>query len=204
MSLLVPEIVKSVVWHLGARPSARRTKGGLSYEGAELSVSEHPDAWVQIAQLGGAARWQGRKRQGRFLDALRAQAQVLSWAHDAGVIQPRTAWRVTYFDQETEEERSMLFDSADEAELNAKEFEGTARKVRSWAFGSVGERYVIKQMKVAEVPHDLAADLAPIFFARHLKLDGVWWNETLDPERLSAPRGCILSEQIASWAWTKV
>jgi hypothetical protein len=33
----------------------------------------------------------------------------------------------------------------------------------------------------------------------HPDLDGVWWNERLDPDALSAPRGVLLPHALGRW-----
>ncbi|MFZ3481778.1 hypothetical protein [Sphingomonas sp. 3-13AW] len=45
--------------------------------------------------------------------------------------------------------------------------------------------------------------LLPIYADEVLRLDGVWWNERLDPSWYSAPRGVIPSHSVGTWKITR-
>lgn len=55
----LPTVKKRVVFHVGTQTFAQKgtKKPGSSLEGEGLSVSEHPRAWMRVAQLGGHATW---------------------------------------------------------------------------------------------------------------------------------------------------
>ena len=43
--------------------------------------------------------------------------------------------------------------------------------------------------------------LLPLWCEARTGLDGVWWDDDLDPMRLSAPRGCIPADRVSEWAF---
>jgi hypothetical protein len=51
------------------------------------------------------------------------------------------------------------------------------------------------------IPTDFQFDLVLNLYAEAElpDVDGVWWNERLDPDRHQAPRGVILPSRIARW-----
>lgn len=51
-----------------------------------------------------------------------------------------------------------------------------------------------------EILDDVALDLIASVYAEDvLRIDGVWWNDTYDPQLLSAPRGVIVPSMVHTW-----
>lgn len=79
------------VWHVGSLDPADRQFRPGDLEGRALSVSEHPDAWRQIARLSGDLH-EGVKQSGdaAFLDALSLAdwdyLTVSQWGEAAGLV----------------------------------------------------------------------------------------------------------------------
>ena len=56
----------------------------------------------------------------------------------------------------------------------------------------------------AERTNSFAATAALLEIANDAGLDGVWWNETLDPYGLSAPRGAIHRAKLNRWTVSQI
>ncbi len=162
-------------------------------------MSLHPEEWTSIARLGGRT-YRLRKSGARFLDVPGGSGRdpaTLAWAEREGFLAPRQFWRVTEWDPEREEDVYSDFESEAEARRESEVrsvYEDIADPVpvSGHVFAPRGEEYWHEAFARSEpVRHELAEDFAPIFHARALGLDGVWWNDDYDPPLLSAPRGAI-------------
>jgi len=196
-----PVVGLDVVYHVGDLDPG--SKGSESLEGAGLSVSLHPEEWSLIAKLPGDV-WTLTNPTGSFLDALslnEAQKdEVLQWGFREGYLEPASAWRYSYYDDERGEEvyMSFLSEAEAQAELQDRE-EGRVEEVRDSFVGT--ERLSSEGMNShVEREEDIAFDvLLTLYVEQATDLDGVWWDETLDVGNLSAPRGVIVPSRIGRW-----
>jgi hypothetical protein len=168
-------------------------------------VSLHPEEWRHIARLSGAT-YKLTNPDARFFDAIKGKRKALQWAQNEGYVVTRPMFRVTWTDPETEERTYSDFDDSEEAseEADSLREEGyfgrvTNRKVSGWALGPQGVDYWKSCMAdPIERGHLLAEALSPVWYAEAHGYDGVWWDELLDPYRLSAPRGGIFD--VRDWS----
>lgn len=116
----VPVLNLPVVYHVGTLdPGRRGQQWAGSYEGAGLSVSLCPEAWEQIARLGGSPWHACVRHDALYLDlmamddALLAEIQV--WARDAGLIEQRAMWKSWYWDEERENWSYLLSETREDA-----------------------------------------------------------------------------------------
>lgn len=192
------------VFHVGSLDLADRSKS--SYEGDGLSVSVHPEDWSAIARIGGAT-WVLRKpEQAQFCfasyhnlnetdrDLLRAWALVRGW------VEQRTVYRVSWEDEDYLDTVYTEFDTEaqarDEAESRHDE-DGTDTHLSP----------VLVWRPTATFPEGrLSRDCDPtdVLLAVYVRetrpdLDGVWWDDDYEPDRLSAPRG-VLVHDLARYA----
>ena len=166
---------ETTVYHVGGKPvPGGRTSRAFSQEGGELSVSEHPDEWADIARLGDEV-WQLRKAGARFL---RVPGHKLPRA---------TAWAVRHGYVEL---------------ATVDRFGSLGEEAAGYRFGSLGEAYWRANFD-DPVDHGWAEAFAPIFYARAHGYDGVWYDERYDPSDLSCPRGLILQEKLPEWTVRK-
>ena len=191
------------VWHVGTVNAA--DKGSTSQEGSGLSVSLHPTDWRVIARLNGSVHELTRK-EGSFLDFHKmtkaAREELLDWARRAGWIALERRWKVTWLDPEDEGARWCLFDTQARAEAEA-EFLNEDEGAKATA-----ERELVPVL-TAEADSRvgfcldplLALDIAVTFWVEDElpDVDGVWWNDRLEPLALSAPRGVILKPRLNRW-----
>lgn len=174
------------VWHVGSlKLQDRKAK---SYEGSGISVSVNPEEWQSIARLRGET-W--TVRADRYLNFAEwhsvteeDRASLRSWAVTQGWIEEVTAYRVTYFDDEWEQDFTLEFDTFEEAEVEAEAMEVEVESVTS-------------HRALPAFPQERGdGDPTELVFvewvSRHSALDGVWWDDAFDPQRLSCPRGVIV------------
>lgn len=183
----------SVVFHVG-NLSSLRGKPSMSFEGNGLSVSHHPDAWTAIAKLGGLTTYALYNPNANFYMVPREEdLKAIEWCLENGYLVRKRKYRVIQTDEEGEEFYSE-FDSKREALAEDED----ATPFQGYSFGQKGLQYW-KSSFSEKVSHALASSFAPIFFAEANGFDGCWWDEVLDIERLSAPRGVIFQCRLDQW-----
>lgn len=203
---------KSKVYHIGTLDGALRAQR-FSLEGDALSVSEHPEAWKQIARLSGP-RHTLSKREGLFLDM--HSARVAGLIEDAGVAAGLLAWvpryKAEYFDDEADESRYTLHLTKEEAQAELGECAGDfddgepklpteVHVLTTTALLREGYPRVSPAGEAGSLALTLAANVlhasSKLPFAE--RVDGLWWNERLNPASLSAPRGSIFPSMLGTW-----
>jgi hypothetical protein len=213
------------VYHVGTLDPSNLglNSGSGSLEGRCLSVSLCPNAWVGIARLGGYDLHKLTKSGGRFLDVHAIMSdpeltdRVVDWAIKDGLAIRKQVFRAWSYDDENDDWSYLLAETRSAAihEINIDDNEGFDPD----SFGPEGRPLIEPFDIVAGTeklwkasgatlgPADDAMDLVIICFASESAsgladgpIDGVWWNEAYDPDRLSAPRGGILPERLAEWA----
>jgi hypothetical protein len=202
----MPKIVRHpLVAHVGTMDASLKNEG--SQEGGGLSVSIHPIAWARIHAIGDEGFV--LEGPGRFLDALRMtkaeRAAVWQWAKDEELVRDATVWTVTYEDDELEEIIEFECETEDEAIAEAEEiFDArVASKPSTVATRKLAELcdQDPERLGPQKLPTGFQYDLVLSLWAeRHLgDVDGVWWNEKLQPDAYSAPRGVIFGSRLADW-----
>ncbi len=196
MNLIFPTRTLRRVWHTGTLDPADKRPG--SHEGAGLSVSIHPDAWERIARH----RIRGTRhvltcRDGAFLAVQRLQARhrtaIAEWAVAQGYAVVAEIFETTVPDEASDGTLVTGFLSRDEA-CEA----GSGAAVRAVA-GLVATPHLSRRHGREDGIVTVAHDLAPLYAEDMLDLDGAWWNDVLDVESLSAPRGVIAPSKLGRW-----
>lgn len=205
------------LFHVGTMNPTDKRHG--SYEGAGLSVSLHPEEWMAIAGIGGPI-WQCVRPGNRFLNFLRlskAQKKMIGdWAVEQGLATRQSIWRVYFWDDDAGEHRYFSFTNRQKAKNEAKYTEDENGKsqppveipgalVGTPALAQRMVQHAPEQHMTGESGDANPDDLVAVAYAEDvMKLDGVWWNERLDPINLSAPRGVIVPSMIGHWQFTQV
>lgn len=96
---MVPLYRPRRLWHVGEMEAGRRAKAGQSIEGTTgLSVSTEPDAWIQIAKLGGFPTWELTSAGGKFLHCHpltdHQRADIHAWGLQNELCAQQTIWEV--------------------------------------------------------------------------------------------------------------
>lgn len=193
------------VAHVGTMDREQKADG--SQEGAGLSVSLHPVAWMQIWSLGDSGFV--LEGPGRFIDAMSLTAEekseIIAWGLDQGLLEESVVYVVRYHDDELERAVEFEMPTLEAAEAEAEEYldamieplQSTTATVKLAELSSHDPRRRGPQ----HIPTDFQFDLVLNLYveAELPHVDGIWWNEKLDPDRLSAPRGVIFASSVARW-----
>lgn len=198
---MIKVIRKDSVYHVGFMDILQ--KSGDSNEGSGLSVSNCPDAWRCIAGCLGPCYLLSKKRS-QFLDFYKLsrndEASIYVWGTDNGYCAETDLFRVSYYDEEYDNEYYLLFEDEAKAASEAEERDTEYSREQ----GYIGTQ---KLRDEAICPHLAPAAtleiLTTVYADKVLGLDGVWWNEELDVYRLSAPRGVIFNSRLPEWTVTK-
>lgn len=215
-----PFLEKDTVFHVGALdPQAKLDNPGRSsLEAFCLSVSEEPDDWRNIAELGDAPEW-GLSRPGSlFVDALALtdpqRREIETWAVERGYGERQEMWRAYQYDPEAEEWRYSnhedMYAALDEADEDVEPGDGPA-KDGTCVEKADGLVLTDEGMNALQCWGDrsFGLDGAIILFSREVlaKLDpgivGIWWEEDYDPLNLSCPRGGVFPEKVESFKITE-
>ena len=113
-----------------------------------------------------------------------------------------------WFDDEMEETMSMLVASQEEAnaELEELEEQGGALTVVDpcWvATAKLDEAMGRQPSKQPQGDAQVLQDVATVW-AQEQGLDGVWWDDVLDVDRYSAPRGVVFQNVVPTLSFEKV
>lgn len=211
----VPVIELDRVYHVGALdPALRGSLHRSSQEGSCLSVSLCPEAWIEIARLGGSDLFALERDGAVFLDVHAAMADpalrdaIVHWAESEGLIVFREQWKAWTFDEETETFGYFIAPSREEAEREVDEFArgpdgGPAVELH---MGYVATPELGIRLGCGRFDDTFALDFATMVWARDAVpgltgrvLDGVWFREAYAPDHYSAPRGGIFPEALSRW-----
>ena len=213
----VPILTTSEVFHYGTMNPAQQPASHGSLEGHCLSVSHCPEAWCEIARLGGSMLFSLQKPDARFVDVLKvSRSKILRrhievWAIDNGLAEFATLYRAWVQDEEsnwgymltTSAEKALAECAWDDEDATQEEVEGpdgpgTAVEPVTVLIGTAKLTQRVRHYNLAD--HD-AFDYALLCWIEDClpDVDGAWWLETYDPIAYSAPRGGILPSRLAQW-----
>lgn len=200
MSML-PTIKLSNLYHVGTLVASN--KKAKSYEGKGLSVSNHPDAWREIAKLDGET-WAFTNEKNEFLDyhslTKTVRDEILNYGIAQGYIRPVTNWRVTWYNYEYATQEWTDYSIEADAIEEAADLDVAYHAVNSY---SATKNFPDETVSVNDTDVDMI--LATIWVEETKPaLSGVWWSDKLDPKRLCAPRGVINLSHLSEWSWEKI
>tara|TARA_R110000796_G_scaffold2214_4_gene8928 strand:+ start:4720 stop:5718 length:999 start_codon:yes stop_codon:yes gene_type:complete len=188
------------LYHVGTLDASKKRDG---YEGAGLSVSTHPDDWKKIARGHVTGDTYSATKDGnRFLNAhalTDSHDEVIKqWAIENGYLEQQETVTVCYYDDEMEDDLCSTFNSMADAEY---EYDGELEHydVEVDKGGIVPTDKLKKAARQKRMEATGVLDFVLPLYAEQAGLDGVWWQDTLDVSRYSAPRGVIVPSKIDSW-----
>lgn len=191
------------LYHVGTMDSSEKRDG---FEGAGLSVSTHPDAWKKIARGHVTGDTHSATKEGnKFLDAHSLSdahnKQIKQWAIKNGYLEQQETVTVCYYDDEMEDDLCSTFDSMADAEAEYDD-ELEHMDVTVDKGGIVPTDKLKKETRQNRIDSTGVLEFVLPIFAEQQGLDGVWWQDNLDVQRYSAPRGVIVPSKIKSWKFT--
>lgn len=198
--LVVPTVDITEVFHVGTlNPAHKGTSHKWSYEGAGVSVSEHPEEWSQIAKLGESPTWSLTNPNGTFLDFHSmnngVRDAINDWALTTGLLHATTMWEVQVTCDETGG-YSFLCDTEKEA---CEEIENTETTTIKKVDVLVATELLTEQTCVPVGTPDVFDLVVSTYAGGRHDINGVWWNDNYDPIRLSCPRGVISPASFPDW-----
>ena len=193
----IPTRTFEVLYHVGTLDVTQ--SAGASLEGSGLSVSTEPGAWERIAKLGGRAWWELTREGNSFLDAhelsCAQREELLVWGEAQGYVARVPGWVVSWYDDELGREVSFSFVDYEEAVEEAS----SAASIAAASLVMAGSSWPDGRGRV-----NADQVLLALWAGECTALDGVWWQDDLNPTRLSAPRGVISGSCLVGWATTRI
>lgn len=125
---------------------------------------------------------------------------VWGWATNNGYVLAGERFEVQYEDTEYEETRMLVCSTHDEAVAEAEELDGVVIVTS----GYLPTLAMTIRAGHTHAPIAFVSDFALAFWVEDCcsQVDGLWWNDRLAPERLSAPRGVIFNSRLTAWRRT--
>lgn len=183
------------LYHVGTLN--KNQKRSNSHEGSGLSVSTEPEAWVEISELTNGNLYELTKENNSFLDFYSLNDEQLGemadWGIQNGYIKKTTLYRVSYYDGDFDQE--MYFDLTDYQEAKMEMSGDEPEEV----IGYIATNKLNRKGKGKYDSIMVLDILSTVYAEKMLDIDGVWWKDTLDIARLSAPRGVINNQKLKGW-----
>jgi hypothetical protein len=194
-----PLITLEKAWHLGTLDIAN--KNSHSYEGSGLSISTHPEIWRKIAKLNGEL-FGLVKQKNFFLDfhslTDTRKASLFSWGLRQGYVEQVKIHFYSYYDDE--KMSNLTFESANYEEM-LREAEDYDIQTKDGYQATVS---LLKETQRSKIePIEVLDFLAIVYSERHLRVDGVWWQDELNLATQSSPRGVIFTKKLSEWTIEK-
>jgi hypothetical protein len=193
----LPILTQPTVYHVGSKPGTPGSSrpGRSHFEGDALSVSTHPEAWERIARPLPGRTWELRG-PGRFLDYHAFSDQQLSSLLQSrrDLVRPKTHYFAFMGEDEDGAVWEGPFTKKEEASAEVDRAEDVVPSVL-W----LPTPKLLSFSGVAIRGEDATAD-ALLVIAGEQGLDGVWWEDELDPWAGSAPRGGLLRSRLSQWS----
>ena len=202
----MPTVSLKDLYHVGTLDASK--KGDFSYEGAGLSVTTEPDAWRRIArgQVAGDTH-SVAKANNNFLDSHKLTSQhneqIKQWAIDNGFLEQQETVTVSWYDDEMDDTLSQTFNSMADAEAEHGEYMDDY-DVDVDKGGVVPTAKLKKATGQSRIEATGVLEYVLPLYAESLGLDGVWWADDLDVNKLSAPRGVIVPGKVDSFKFNRM
>lgn len=198
------------VYHVGDL-SGERKKPHISYEGKGISISVHPNTWLQIMRGDGAAThetlhtYELANPHGEFyyIDPTKPLQVERDWCLENQFVRDVPGYRVTYTNEFGDTSR-MEFYSKETALIEAESRNGKIDPATILSLGPKGISYWLDAFRQPPESADpiVIEGLLPVWYAEANGFDGVWWDEEFDPQNYSAPRGVVFQNQLDGWEKT--
>ena len=196
------------LWHWGSLDASQKFERGPSYEGNLFSMSACPEAWRQICRFGGKQLHTKADSttlldmhsilHGKTKAATALKQEISNWGIAQGLLEEKTIFKVSWYDDELEDHLSSDFLTRSEAEAELYEDEEDGRTLTE-SLNLVGTRSLLS--KHGFRGHEIiGVEYAVIEWAQAKfpgVLDGVYWAEIHDPDRYSAPRAGLFPFDLA-------
>lgn len=198
----LPRLTFDELHHVGTLDITRRKQG--SHEGCHLSVSTHPDAWREIHTSDTGLKTLA-KPGATFINAHAVseqdRADILRWAEANALIETRVVYQLEQADEDGNP-GAQYFVTYEQAENEC--YDEDDLDAISAVDAYVLTPALITRMNLYEKePYINGFDYVLMAFAEdHTDADGVFWTDTLDVSRYSAPRGALFNAKYDTFVVT--
>ena len=193
----MPIVTLQALYHVGYMDPTLKRKD--SHEGAGLSVSTEPDAWMRINPMTEGPTFELVKKHNQFLDfyAITKEQEkvIIDWGKKADYITPVPLYKFSYFDDEMDAEYYQLFETREKADMEAEGYEAAVVEIA----GFRSTRQMDEKVMASHSSFNSIDLLATLYAEEVLDIDGVYWFEELDIYAYSAPRGVISPAKVSTW-----
>ena len=213
---MIPCLISiSTVTHIGTLNPSDKGVRGPSHEGLGVSFSMHPQAWESIARLGGNPWWEGNISSCKILDGYSFidcnKEDLILWGEEEGMVQKVVAYLASWYDDEMESQMEAMFQSYQEAldevgDLMDEESQVGDSIQKIEALAPTSDLVTAMAAPLSDIGKpslSALSDLATLW-AQRSGLDGIWWEDRLDPISYSAPRGVIFPKSVEKIAFHQV
>ncbi|WP_274644566.1 hypothetical protein [Pseudomonas serbica] len=192
----IPVIKVASLWHWGSLDASHKFERGTSYEGNLFSMSACPEAWQRISKFGGKKLHLKADSTTlldlySILDPMTSTAEALKqeiteWGIAQGLLEPRTIFSLSWYDDEMDGVQSYSYKTREDAEAEMEEGDD---KTLSQACIQVGTSELLARHGFR--PHDIiGVEFAIIEWAKEKfpeVISGVYWRDPHDPYNGVAP-----------------
>lgn len=201
--------VKGQLYHVGKLDISFRRNN--SHEGRGLSISTEPDAWMKINKgLTTGDVYKVSKSGHKFINMLEISKdqyeQLFNWGVKKGYMERNAVYRIYFYDDELDDtvfiETSDTDELSDELDMIGMSYDDA---IETGTLSVNANDYIVTDKFKAATGSE-HKDLIVSLYCQHenIPADGLYWYETLDINKYSAPRGVIFDDKLQSWDITKV
>lgn len=211
---LFPSKLIGDLYHVGTMDISR--KRSFSLEGDGLSVSICPNEWRRITRQTESGLWLLSKKDVKMLDyhklSVRSVNNIVKWGIEKGLATKGVLYDVeSYIDDELCYSTYATYEEAiNETDIpfldeedDAEEYEEQLNRIVKRE-GIVATDKLKNKVSVDIDVGDVVKHIVLLYSEYVLKLDGVYWDDTLDILNYSAPRGVIFNSRLSSFSKTRL
>lgn len=185
------------IYHVGTMDISQ--KRSRSHEGDGLSISNCPDAWVEITEgYTYGDYFKLSKPDMKLLDYYGLtdgeKSEIQRWALENGYVKENKLYKSISWGEDGEEYFS-LFDSYDKALYESDDEDDRVEEID----GLIPTQKLLDQSLVKIELLQVRDIITALFAEQVLGYDGIWWDEELDVGAYSAPRGVIFNSRVSSF-----
>lgn len=211
---LFPSKLIGDLYHVGTMDISR--KRSFSLEGDGLSVSICPNEWRRITRQTESGLWLLSKKDVKMLDyhklSVRSVNNIVKWGIEKGLATKGVLYDVeSYIDDELCYSTYATYEEAiNETDIpyldeedDEEEYKGQLNRIVKRE-GIIATDKLKNKVSVDIDVGDVVKHIVLLYSEYVLKLDGVYWDDTLDILNYSAPRGVIFNSRLSSFSKTRL
>lgn len=184
------------LYHIGTLK--KENKSDTSLEGINgISISSDSNIWGEINDIhGNGDTFEFTKKENTFVDAhslsQKTKDLIMEWGVENGFLSSVTKYKYEYYDEDSELDSFLVFDTLDEA-LDDYNYDDLT---------------IFKEYNATQKFKDIVGEnnawnlelMLSVYTNKTTNFDGIYWNDESNKNKYSAPRGIIFEDKISSWS----